>query len=76
MVSKCFGLFLAVFLLALSSSALFAHSQLVTANQSMITSHGIMVNINNPGQILQTSSVVHVGNAIYEIDAEYYSPLD
>jgi hypothetical protein len=72
MVRKCFGLFLAVCLVVLSSSALFAQSQLVTANQIMITNHGIMVNINGQGQIHQSNAVVHVGNRVYEIDAEYY----
>lgn len=79
MIKKCFGLFLSVLcVLSFFSHGVFAESlqsptqELVTANQIMITNHGIMVNINNQGLMLQTNSIVHVGNGIYQITSEYY----
>lgn len=73
MVKKCFvGGFFALLAFCFSLPLCASSPQLVTASQIMITNHGIMVNINGQGQILQTSAVVHVGNGVYEINAEYY----
>jgi hypothetical protein len=71
MVKKCVCGFLALFFCFSLSSAFAAPSSVMTtANQIMITNHGIMVNIE--GQLTTTSAVVHVGNGVYEINAEYY----
>lgn len=72
LVKSCFWGFFLVLSVVLCLPQLSAQSQLVNANQIMITNHGIMVNINGQGQIFQTETVTYVGNGIYEIDVNYY----